>query len=89
MKPEWVNMRPIPTPIPELRIEVDKPFAEFSFKLAHCAWGNPSAMYLLGEDAEASTDVVELTKLIEAALNDGTVETWDGAIAVLTICENT
>ena len=89
MEPAWVNLRPIPTPIPELRVIANQPFASIAYDLATCAWDNPTMYDLFGDDIASSTNVSEFAGRVEAALDGGTSETWDGAITALTICEQT
>ena len=89
MEPEWVNMRPVPTPIPELRIVADRPFARTARELADCVWDNPTMYDLFGDDIEASADAEELALVIEAAVESGTETTWDGVIVSLTLCQQT
>ena len=88
MKPDWVNLRPVPTPIPAMRIVANRPFADASYDLAECVWQNPAMHELLPEAAYA-TSIEELALDFEVALETGTVTTWDGLTTALTICENT
>ena len=89
MKPDWVNHRPVPTPIPELRIDANRPFASVSRDLAECAWNNPYMAEVLGEALTESVTMEEYAFVVEAALDGGTKATWDGIITAITICEQT
>ena len=89
MEPDWVNLRPVPTPIPAVRIVADRPFARTARELAECAWDNPAMYDLFGDDIATSADVDEFALVIEAAVDSGTETTWDGVIVSLTLCQQT
>ena len=89
MEPDWVNLRPVPTPIPAVRIVADRPFARTARELAECAWDNPAMWDLFGDDIAASASVDEFALVIEGAVETGTETTWDGVIVSLTLCQQT
>ena len=87
MDQDWLDIRPIPTPIAALRVDPVRPFADVAAELAECSWNNPAMDELFHDELEYSNSVDELALMFEAALDGGTVTTWDGAINALTVCK--
>ena len=88
LEPEWVNMRPVPTPVPELHVNIGRPFADLSYDLASCIWDNPTIHPPFAEEMSTANDVGEFAVILEGALDQGTLTTWHGAINILTACQH-
>ena len=87
MKPEWVNLRPVPTPNSDIRITVGRPYKAVSERLADCVWGNTEMEDLFREQINQSNSVSDFALVIETALDIAEDKTtWDGAMSLMTIC---
>ena len=88
MNPDWVNVRPIPTPNANVRIVADRTYQAVSEQLAECVWGNPEAEELFEEYIERSPDMAQFALLHESSLEKAKdTEIWDATMTILAMCE--